>query len=68
MVGGADFKGFWNVRWRAIAKPRGIPIDLPKTARSERAACSVWTGARREGRYRLSQKIVQQKKLEGRMR
>jgi biopolymer transport protein TolQ len=32
MVDGVDFKGFWNVRWRAIAKPRGIPFDLPKTA------------------------------------
>jgi hypothetical protein len=68
MVDGADFKGFWNVRWRAIAKPRGIPFDLLKTApgpgmwpqafggRTSRKSLSAF------GRDRAG------KKLEGRMR
>jgi hypothetical protein len=68
MVDGVDFKGFWNVRWRAIAKPRGIPFDLPKTAPGP----GMWPQA--FGRAHVPKVVIgfrkrrAGKKLEGRMR
>ena len=68
MVDGVDFKGFWNVRWRAIAKPRGIPFDLPKTAPVRVRGVKRLDGCTSRSRNRLAEEIVQDKKLEGRMR